>query len=388
MNIYSSDKRAVFTALTENTNCDVLVIGGGASGLLCAYKLREKGLRVALAEKDLVASQKTAYNCGMIFGNGSPACSKIFTDPAAKNGFFAEEYCESVERLRMISTRVTDDSFRDVKALYFTEDHSRSAFAKMQNEYRLRFFSGEKCTFLTWKDAMKLYSFNIASGILTNSAAQQNPVRFCEKIADYLSINGAEIYENTEISSVSRNPDSGIFTSSSSNGATVTSRAVVDCRGSSELCGEERQKLELRTVYYLTTEPVRDLTGWYCGSIITDDCKTPLLLRTDEKNRILMTLWSGSILRKFGSVYDEYMYRYEEKLLRSMFFGIKDLKVSDFGKFDCRLPKNCVCGAREDESLQGFYYICSNNMLGLQDSEIMAEKISASVAGFLLKKNG
>lgn len=386
MNIYSSDKRAVFTALTENTNCDVFVIGGGASGLLCAYKLREKGLRVALAEKELVASQKTAYNCGMIFGNGAPIYGDDPAYSAEKNGFAFREYSESVERLRSISMRVTDSSFRDVKALYFTENSSHSAFEKMRNEYRKRFFSGEKCTFLTWKDAMKLYSFNIASGILTNSAAQQNPVRFCEKIADFLSLNGSEIYENTEITSVNRDPESGIFTSTSSSGATVTSRAVVDCRGSSELCGEERQKLELRTVYYLTTEPVSDLTGWYCGSIITDDCKTPLLLRTDEKNRILMTIWSGSFLRKLGSAYDEYMYRYEEKLLRSMFFGIKDLKIADFGKFDCRLPKNCSCGARVDDSLRGFFYICSNNMLGLQDSEIMAEKTSAAVTQLLGEK--
>lgn len=376
MNIYSSDKRTVFPALTENTNCDAFVIGGGASGLLCAYKLRKMGLRVALAEKDLVASKKTAYNCGVIFGNS------FLSD----SGFSAGEISESAERLREISVAVSDSSFRDVKALYFTEDSSRSAFTKMQNEYRKRFFSGEKCTFLTWKDSMKLYSFNIASGILTNSAAQQNPVRFCERVADFLSLNGSEIYENTEICDVCRDPENGVFTSSALNGATVTSRAVIDCRGASEFCGEERRKLESKTVYYLTTEPVHDLIGWYCGSVITDDCKVPLLLRTDEKNRILMTLWTGSFLRKFGTAYDEYMYRYEENLLRSMFFGIKDLKIAEFGKFDCRLPKNCTCGAREDESLSGFFYICSNNMLGLQDSEIMAEKTAAAVAQMLNKR--
>ncbi len=380
MNIYSSDKRTVFPALTESPTCDVLVIGGGASGLLCAYKLHERGLRVVLAEKYLVASHKTAYNCGVIFSHGAP--SGVGSFDAYK------DFKGSADRLRDIAQRVSDGTFRDVKALFFTEDGSKKSFENMREQYRERFFSGEKCVFLTWKDAMKMYSFNIASGILTNSASQHNPVRFCEKVADFLSLNGVEIYENTEISSVSRDPESGVFVSSALNGSSVLSSAVVDCRGASEFCGETRKKLLRRTVYYLTTDPVSEFTGWYCGSIITDDRKNPVLLRTDERNRILMTIWSDSIFRNFGAPYDEYMYRYEENLLRSMFFGIKDLKISDFGKFDCLLPKECSCGSNEDESLRGFFYICSNNMLGLQEAELMADKTALSVAEFLAKKTG
>lgn len=378
MNIYSSDKKAVFSALTDNIQCDVLVVGGGASGLLCAYKLHKKGLKVVLAEKDLVASQKTAYNCGAIFGIGSPSCRGKSTEDM-------KIYSESFSALREIAEEVKDNTFRDIKALYYTENFSRTAFSKMRQEYRLRFFSGEKCSFLTWNDAMKLYSFNIASGIITNSAAQHNPVNFCEKTADFLSLKGAEIYENTEIASIYRSGEDKKFTSTALNGSTITSSAVIDCRGSSEICRSEKHDSNKKTVYYLTTEPVKELTGWYCGSIITDDCKTPLFLRTDEKNRIIMTLWSGSIFRKLGNTYDEYMFRYEENLLRSMFFGIKNLKISDFGKFDCRLPQNNLCGAREDESLKGFFYICSNNTIGLQDSERMADKISDSVMKHLKK---
>lgn len=376
MNIYTSDKKAVFAALTDSTQCDVLVIGGGASGLLCAYKLHEKGLKVVLAEKDLVASKKTAYNSGTLFDIGAPSCE----------GKSAEEmkmYSRSFHSLRRIAETVGDSTFREVKALYFTEDFSRTAFSRMRQEYRMRFFSGEKCTFLTWKEAMKLYSLNVASGILTNSAAQQNPVNFCEKTADYLSLKGVEIYENTEISGVCRSAEDKKFTSTALNGSTIVSSAVVDCRGSDEICLNERHEHKLKTAYYLTTKPVKDFTGWYCGSIITDDCKMPLCLRTDEKNRIVMTLWSGSFLRKFGKAYDEYMHRYQEKLLRSMFFGIKDIEIEDGGKFNCRLPKNNICGAKEDGSLKGFFYICSGNTLGLQDAELMAEKISEAADAFL-----
>ncbi|MBQ6809451.1 MAG: FAD-binding oxidoreductase [Clostridia bacterium] len=386
MNIYSSEKKTIFPSLAENIPCDVLVIGGGASGLLCAYKLHEVGLKVVVAEKNLIASAKTAYNCGMEFELGAPSYNELYSVYREKTSSVLKDYKESFNRIGKISETVMDGSYKNVKALYFTEEKSPAAISQMQQEYRRRFFLGEKCSFLTWKDALKLYSFNVSCGILTNSAAQSNPVNFCESISHWLSIKGSEIFENTEIVTVNKDPAEKKFTSSAANGSTVTSSAVIDCRGASEICeGDERKKLRRRTVYYLKTEPVKDLTGWYCGSIIIDDCKTPLLLRTDEENRILMTLWSDSFFRRFSSFYDEYMFRYEENLLRSMFFGIEGLTVAECGKFDCTLPKNCFCGAKEDPSLEGFFYICSNNMLGLQDSEIMAEKTSEAVLKFMGK---
>lgn len=386
MNIYSSEKKTIFTSLVENTVCDVLIIGGGASGLLCAYKLHELGLKVVVAEKNLIASAKTAYNCGMMFELGAPSYGEIYTVYKEKTPSVQKEYKASFSRISEISETIMDKSYKNVKALYFTEEKSSSSVSQMQQEYRRRFFLGEKCSFLTWKDAMKLYSFNVSCGILTNSAAQNNPVSFCENIAHWLSIKGAEIFENTEIVSVNKDPVEKKFTSTAANGGTVTSSAVIDCRGSADVCeNEEKKALRRRTVYYLKTKPVSNFNGWYCGSIIVDDRKSPLLLRTDEENRIIMTLWSDSFFRKLGTVYDEYMFRYEENLLRTMFFGIESLAVDDCGKFTCALPKNCFCGANEDPSLEGFFYVCSNNMLGLQDSEIMAKKTTEAVLRFMGK---
>ena len=43
-------KRTSFAPLKENKSCDVLIIGGGIAGILCAYKLKERGIDCILAE--------------------------------------------------------------------------------------------------------------------------------------------------------------------------------------------------------------------------------------------------------------------------------------------------------------------------------------------------
>ncbi|MCC9022532.1 FAD-dependent oxidoreductase [Bacillus nakamurai] len=49
-----------FPALTEDTECDVAVIGGGITGLTTAYELTKRGFRVAVIEADQILNGTTA----------------------------------------------------------------------------------------------------------------------------------------------------------------------------------------------------------------------------------------------------------------------------------------------------------------------------------------
>ena len=48
-----------FKKLDKDIECDVLVIGGGICGILCAYHLSESGKKVVLLEMDKIASKKS-----------------------------------------------------------------------------------------------------------------------------------------------------------------------------------------------------------------------------------------------------------------------------------------------------------------------------------------
>ncbi len=49
-----------FPALTEDTECDIAVIGGGITGLTTAYELTKRGFRVAVIEADRILNGTTA----------------------------------------------------------------------------------------------------------------------------------------------------------------------------------------------------------------------------------------------------------------------------------------------------------------------------------------
>lgn len=367
--MYSSNKRCLFPMLTENLVCDVLVVGGGAVGLLCAFKLCECGFNVAVVEKDLIASGKTSYNLGVVFSHERSFC---------ENEIRAKDYSDSFERIKEISKTVGDLSYRSVKSLFYTEDSSYKGLSEMRNEYQRHFFYGEKCSFLTWKDAMRLYSFNISAGILTESSAQFDPVFFCEKIADHISLFSGNVFENTEIVSIDKENNDGSFSSVASNGCIVSSRVVVDCRNL-YVKGED---LYTFSSYYFISKPISKFVGWSEGSIISDDCKNRLYIRHNGENRMVSVFHSFSIFRKLGTVYDNYIYNYCENLLKSMFWGITDLSFETVGKYEFCLPKRNVV----DNNTSGLYRVRCNDTIGFQNAEILAEKVCASVSEFLSDK--
>ena len=46
-----------FNKLDENLECDVTIVGGGLTGISCAYLLSKAGLDVVLLEKDFILSK-------------------------------------------------------------------------------------------------------------------------------------------------------------------------------------------------------------------------------------------------------------------------------------------------------------------------------------------
>ena len=51
-----TEKFSEFPALEGSAKTDVLIIGGGIAGILCAYFLKEKGMDYMLVEKNTICS--------------------------------------------------------------------------------------------------------------------------------------------------------------------------------------------------------------------------------------------------------------------------------------------------------------------------------------------
>ena len=66
-----------FETLSKDIKTDVLVIGGGICGILCAYYLTQKGARCVIVEKDKILSGITKNTTAKITSQHGLIYSKI-----------------------------------------------------------------------------------------------------------------------------------------------------------------------------------------------------------------------------------------------------------------------------------------------------------------------
>lgn len=174
--IWTEDKLKEYDPLRENIETEILVIGGGMCGILCAYNL-SKNHQVVLVEQNRIAGSRTSKTSAVI-----TALQDIYyKDIIRKMGkASAKQYLdanlEAIEEYAKLSLEYDFDFERVSSFKYFKED-----IKKMNLEKKAIDSLGYPC------------------GIINNSIcfpnqAQMNPLKLISHLIPHFTI-----YENTKI---------------------------------------------------------------------------------------------------------------------------------------------------------------------------------------------
>lgn len=176
-------------ALEEDIQTDVLVIGGGMTGILCAHFLEEAGVGYALVEADRICRGTTGNTTAKITAQHGLLYEKLTAEWGEElAGMYLRANLDALKRYRELCAGI-DCSFE-------TLDHyvySRNAQGKLEREL----LALEKLQYsAAFADALGL-PFSVVGAVRFSNQAQFDPLAFVKEIA-----KGLHIYENTRIVSV------------------------------------------------------------------------------------------------------------------------------------------------------------------------------------------
>ncbi|MGN1371777.1 MAG: FAD-dependent oxidoreductase [Candidatus Coprovivens sp.] len=193
-------------SLKDNIDVDVLIIGGGLTGISCAYYLKDNNLKIAVVEKNNVGMGVTSRTTGKI----NYLQETIYSDLEERYSYeVAKRYYESQvlaidEFKRIIKNEEINCNFEQVKSYIFTNKSSEVDNIKLE-ENILESFGVEvnRYTFMD-NDLKCKYAISV------NDTYTYHPLKFLYSLRNIIESQGINIYEKTEIIEIVKKSDSYI----------------------------------------------------------------------------------------------------------------------------------------------------------------------------------
>lgn len=197
-----------FPALEENKSVDVLIIGGGIAGILCAYKLREAGVDCILTEADEILCGITKNTTAKItLGHGLIYDKLIKRFGTEKARLYLEAQVKAGEEYRSLCQNIDCDY--KIKDSYV---YSLNSLKGIEREISALNRLGVEAEFSYAKEL----PMDVAGAVRVKNQAEFHPLKFLYEIARDLPI-----YEHTKV--VELKPNEAV----TSNGRVLFKKLIV-----------------------------------------------------------------------------------------------------------------------------------------------------------------
>ena len=200
-----TEKRKKHESLKEDLECDVCVIGGGITGISCAYYLSKNGLKTVVLERDRIASKTTGHTTAKITSQHDLFYDYLIN---SKGKEFAKKYYraneEAIDNIeQIINEENIDCDFERVNCYVYTKDIN--LVKDIKTEVGAVNSIGGECEFI---EEVEL-PVKIEGAIKFKNQAKFNPIKYINGLCDAIIKNSGKIYEESKV--IEYEKDGNIF---------------------------------------------------------------------------------------------------------------------------------------------------------------------------------
>lgn len=273
-----------FPTLEQDASCDVLVVGAGECGALCAYELTNRGLDVIVVDKRKAASGTSSASTGMLQVANDKSLHSCIHSLGPERGVRFYGLCrEALDRLERLSSALDADcQFRRRDSLYFAS--CEEDVSALRTEYETLRKYGFDADYLKESDIGSRFSFRKPAAIYYRNDAEMNPYRFVNALLRHVSRRGARIFEHTEVKRHTTLKDGIVFHTPNHR---IRAKHAVIAAGYETQEWKRNPNAVMESTFAIATQRLDGFPGWPGRCLIWETARPYLYLRTSADNRIV-----------------------------------------------------------------------------------------------------
>lgn len=267
---------------------DVVIIGGGMSGALTAYRVAEKGYRTLLIEKDEIGSASSAANTGLMQYMSDKLlheCIKDFGELEAYHFYKAsKEGLEAIEKIsKLLDHRV---NFIQRDSLFIASTNRDKQKIKKEYEALKKFDFPVK--YIEQSQLLEEYGINKYNALVTHEDAEINPYVFVNEIVKFAHANyHLDVMEN---SALNKYKTTGEAIECILKDRVITADKLIMTTGyaKNKITKRYINREEFVASYAVVTKPIEENQFWKDKAMIWESARPYLYIRHVPGNRVLI----------------------------------------------------------------------------------------------------
>lgn len=276
-----------YPSLREDSDCDVLIVGGGITGSLIAHQCVAEGYRTVLIDKREIANGSSSATTSMLQYEIDTPLYELIRMIGEKGAVESYQACSrAISRLEEVCKTIGSGAgFRKKDSLYFAARKKDVSWLKQEFEARKQ--AGFAVTWMEPEEIRRVYRLeNTYAGILSAQGASVDAFMLVHELLGYNQKKGLRVFDKTGLMAVK--PGTGSSEVSLSTGAKIRAGKIVYCVGYESAAMIREKFVDLISTYALVSEVDERSAGRYKDTLIWNTAEPYIYMRTTDDGRLLI----------------------------------------------------------------------------------------------------
>lgn len=275
-----------YPSLKTDLECEVLVLGAGITGALCAYELTKAGMDVAVLDKRDVASGSTSASTAMLQYEIDTPLTELILRMGKADAERAYQVClEGIGKIASLCDEIGGPCGFTWKPSVYLASREKDV-PGLQAEYAARREAGIDLDFLSQADVEARFSFSRPAALLSKVAAEVDVYQLTHRLLQRSQERGCRIFDRTEMESYAVGPEG--VTATTGSGATVRAKWIVFATGYEVVEVLKRDIVNLNSSFAFVSEPLESFPGWWDKCLLWETARPYFYMRTTVDGRAMV----------------------------------------------------------------------------------------------------
>lgn len=276
---------AVWPPLTEDTETEVVILGGGISGALIADQLAGAGIATVVVDQREIGWGATAGSTALLQYDLDHSLSDLVRLRGEADAVRCYQACVAAldDLDATITSLGTAVGYTPRRALYLAS--RATEVKKFEREAALRTQHEIPVAFWDRKTLRDLTGLDRPAALTSTHAAQVDPYRLTIALLQRAERNGAGIFDRTSVTRVQRQKD-GSLRLSTDRGATLSCRTLVRATGYETEQMLKQESVSLHSTYAFASEPLQEIPTDFPQ--LWESARPYLYARTTPDHRLIV----------------------------------------------------------------------------------------------------